>query len=62
MLFEGKIYLIPLPSTVSGKRSHKFVLTLNSITEITLQSVRIRNLHLDPVGFGRHRRRSEKGI
>lgn len=30
--FEGKIYLIPLPSTVAAKISHKLVLTLNNIT------------------------------
>lgn len=49
--FEGKIYLIHLPSTVAAKISHKLVLTLNNITETILQSVLIRNLHPDPVGF-----------
>lgn len=52
--FEGKIYLIPLPSTVAVKISHKFVLTLNNITETVLQSVLTRNLRPDPVGFWRN--------
>lgn len=52
--FEGKINLIPLPPTVAAKLNHKLVLTLNNITETVLQSVLIRNLHPDPVGFRRN--------